>query len=129
MNAGQQTNLERLKASADITRLFDKGRRVRIREVQILWLPGQADRTRYAVCVGKRNGNAVQRNRMKRVLRELIRSGRDRIPSGIDFAILPRPRPTDAGVSRWSQPFEELWSRLARDVAGGTGSGPCPPQG
>jgi len=43
--------------------------------------------SRYCLMVGKKCGTAVRRNRIKRILREIIRHNRYRIPAGHDYII------------------------------------------
>lgn len=45
---------------------------------------------RYALIVGRRWGDAVTRNRHRRLLREAFRTARPRLPPGFDLALLPR---------------------------------------
>ena len=45
---------------------------------------------RLGLTVGKRHGNAVRRNRIKRLLREAFRLEGDTLPAGYDFVCVPR---------------------------------------
>ena len=48
--------------------------------------------SRLGVSVGKSRGNAVVRNRLKRLLREVFRQSQESIPAGFDYLLMISPR-------------------------------------
>jgi ribonuclease P protein component len=75
---------------------------------------------RIGMSVSRKVGNAVHRNRWKRLLREAFRLSREKLPTGLDFVIIPRE-----SVEPELQPLKEslidlswkLHKRLKREAA------------
>jgi ribonuclease P protein component len=58
--------------------------------IVLIILPNETDQSRFAVAAGRSIGNAVQRNRAKRILREKLRPMIPRICAGWDVILLAR---------------------------------------
>lgn len=58
----------RLKKSKEISAVYRGGKRIFSSTLTLIYR--FSEKTRYAVCVGKKYGKSVQRNRIKRLLRE-----------------------------------------------------------
>lgn len=82
----------RIKKQADFTRILSKGKRGFSSSVTVAYRP--AERTGMAISVGKRHGKSVQRNRIKRLLREAFRNAQKDLKGAYSFILLPKVRET-----------------------------------
>ena len=110
----------RLTRRSDIKRIFEQGRRVVDSRMTLWGMPSPADnaaggRARIGVAVSVRHGNAVRRNRIKRLCREAGRLVRADLPGGWDFIIVPRAG-AHLAVPVLQESLRDLGKRLA--VAG-----------
>lgn len=64
----------------------------------MLYLPGQADQSRFGITVSRKVGNAVVRNRVKRWLREAIRHERALTSGRWDVVFIAHPSAAEAGL-------------------------------
>lgn len=87
----------RLSRSADFDRVYREGRSHASRHLVVYAFPRSTvaeDEPRLGVSVGRKVGGAVERNRMKRLLREAFWATSESLPEGYDFVLVARP---DAG--------------------------------
>lgn len=82
-------------------RCYNSGRRFFAKHF-ILFVYEQEDRAaewRMGLAVTKKTGNAVHRNRVKRVLREFFRLHQMELPGGVDIVVVPMRRCNPKRVS------------------------------
>jgi ribonuclease P protein component len=101
----------RLKESRDFAQMRQEGtsQAGRYLVLAVLRQEGLAE-FRFGVVTGKRLGPAVVRNRLRRQLREIVRTHRQEIAPGYHLVMIPRWRAVGAELAE----LESDWLRLAK---------------
>ncbi len=85
------TRAERLKRTSDFDRVFAGGCRAKGRGARLIFVGNALGYNRFAVCPVRKYGSAVERNRAKRICREVYRTHKDRLESGYDIIMVIYP--------------------------------------
>lgn len=85
---------KRLLNNDQFKAVLDNGRRLSDPESDLVLYTAQNNCgfPRLGVSIGKAQGNAVVRNRIKRLLREVFRLNQNKIPSGFDYLLMMSTR-------------------------------------
>lgn len=98
----------RLRRAADLHRVRRYGRRWRHPLVRMMVVANELEVSRFAVAAGRSVGNAVKRNRAKRLVREAIRRHLPHIPAGYDFLLAANPAIVDADFAAVDHALRQL---------------------
>lgn len=78
-----------LTGRQDFADLFEKGRKIRYKNIQLISLAGNQDEFKFAICVSTRFGKSVVRNRLKRIYRFAMMQSLKQVNKGWKIALLP----------------------------------------
>lgn len=79
-----------IKKNEEFQSIFEKGHSIYGRYLVVYFLHTSFDCARFGFCVGKKLGNAVMRNRIKRLLREAVLATVNSEVKGLDILLVAR---------------------------------------
>ena len=102
---------QRLRNTRDFKKVYARGRSF-VHPLLVLYvLPNRGKLSRIGFSISKKLGGAVERNRIKRRLREVCRTRIDRLQTGFDFILVGRSRIKEASSSAIQAVVDELFLR------------------
>ena len=108
------TKASRVRRRGEFTRVFDLGLRAQGRYLTVLMAPNTAGTPRLGIVASKKLGDAVRRNRAKRLIREVFRQDNP-LPAGqgVDLVVIPRRELFDAAYASLQSDFRAVVKRCA----------------
>src|SRR5512132_2690006 len=107
----------RLSRSGEFDRVYREGRSHASRHLVVYAFPrSDADSPRLGVSVGRRLGGAVERNRIKRLLREAFWAAAPTLSPGRDFVIVARPGAGELGSQGGERALETALRELLHEA-------------
>jgi ribonuclease P protein component len=124
---GRNPKRRRLSRSAEFERVYRQGRSKANRFLVLYAFPRDADRPagedegpRLGLSVSRRVGGAVDRTRVKRVLREAFWAEADRLPEGSDYVVVARPDARDLAEREGMPGIRTALAELVDAMGAGT---------
>jgi ribonuclease P protein component len=110
---------EHLRRPADFQAAYDRRRSAADGTLVVYARENGLPHSRVGLSVSKKFGGAVVRNRIRRLLREAYRLGRDELPTGFDLVLIPRPQEAyalDAFRRSLGKLVAQAVKKIARDA-------------
>lgn len=104
----------KLKSGDDFKRTYDAKCSVADPRLVVYAFANGLGHSRIGLSVSKKVGNAVERNRVKRMLREAYRLNQHDVPSGFDFIFIPRGPALTYSIDQWRESVIVLTRRAGR---------------
>jgi ribonuclease P protein component len=107
----------RLSRSAEFERVYRQGRSHGNRHLVLYTFPrpdpaSSADGPRLGLSVSRKVGGAVDRNKVKRLLREAFTDVREQLPAGHDVVVVARPEARELAEREGLQGFRTALAEL-----------------
>jgi ribonuclease P protein component len=119
---------KRLVSNQQFKAVMNCGRRSSNNLLTLYMAENDCGHPRLGVSIGKSRGNAVVRNRLKRMLREAFRQSQERIPSGFDYLLMISPRwpgKSDTGTVVSRPTFDQVKASFLALVKSSTNQKGC----
>lgn len=101
---------------ADFVNLNRWGKRCHTRHFVVIIKQNGLSITRLGVTVSKKAGNAVKRNRIKRLIREIFRLNHSRIPQGYDIVVAAKKDASYLDLWKAKEELEEVFFKKELSV-------------
>ena len=120
-SGGRGPKRRRLSRSAEFERVYRQGRSKGNRYLVLYAFPREEDAEegpRLGLSVGRRVGGAVDRTRVKRVLREAFWEEARRLPTGSDYVLVARPDALPLAEQQGTAGIRGALSKLVDELGG-----------
>jgi ribonuclease P protein component len=108
---------DRLRKRTEYLLVQREGERIHLQDLLALCLAREGQR-RLGVTASGRVGGAVERNRLRRLIREIWRTERHRLPEGYDVVFVAKRSAAGAGFHELRRQILDFGRRLERAMPG-----------
>lgn len=102
---------QRLRKRKDFEKVFEEGTVFRCKDLNAHVIPNSLDFSRLGIVTGKKVGHAVERNRIRRLLKECFRLNKALLGPGLDVVLVAK-KGFPTAFSGAEEEFKRLVGRL-----------------
>jgi len=106
---------ERIRRRTEFQQVYERGTRVHSRYCTLFLLPNERPVGRLGIAATRKLGGAVERNRAKRLIREIFR--RNKIAEGFDVVVVAKRELLDASLTVLETDYRTTLERASRQRA------------
>ena len=103
---------EHIRRRPEFKQVYERGARIHSRYSTVFLLSNGTSVGRLGIAATRKLGGSVQRNRAKRLIREVFR--RNKIAPGFDVVVIPKRELLDASLSTLEADYRNLVERRLR---------------
>src|SRR5881394_1523534 len=103
---------ERIRRRVEFQQIYDRGLKVHSRYTTVFLLANSRGVGRLGIAATRKLGGAVQRNRAKRLIREIFR--RNKLAPGFDVVVIPKRELLDASLNAVETDYRTTLERRIR---------------
>jgi len=90
------------------------GKRIQDRNFIIIYSDGKYEKNRIGITVSKKLGNAVKRNKIKRLIRENFRMNRDKIAEFMDINVIAKKKAGEISADMVFKSLDGIFNQIPR---------------
>jgi len=90
------------------------GKRIQNRNFIVIYSDGRIKQNRIGITVSKKLGNAVKRNKIKRLIREYFRNNRDKIAEFMDINVIAKKKAGEISADMVFKSLDGIFNRIPR---------------
>ncbi len=90
------------------------GKRIQNRNFIVIYSDGRVKKNRIGITVSKKLGNAVKRNKIKRLIRENFRMNRDKIAEFMDINVIAKKKAGEISADMVFKSLDGIFNQIPR---------------